>query len=76
MPIIMANDQIELYRARRLTDLSELSGRGGARFKPEFIGQQILDRVPIGTEAQVLDVGCGDGTSSCMPSRQGAAPTS
>lgn len=63
MPIIKADDQIELYRARAaLTDLSELSGRGGARFKTEFIGQQILDRVPIADDARVLDVGCGDGT--------------
>jgi ubiquinone/menaquinone biosynthesis C-methylase UbiE len=62
MTIIKTKNSIEEYRARaKSKDINELTGRTGRSDLTKYVIYEIIKKIPIKNNFNVLDVGCGDG---------------
>ena len=62
MTIIKVKNSIEAYRARaKSKDVNELTGRTGRSDLTKYVISEIIKKIPIKLNFNVLDVGCGDG---------------
>lgn len=62
MTIIKTKDSIEAYRARaKSSDINELTGRTGRSDLTKYVVSQIIKKISIKNNFNILDVGCGDG---------------
>jgi ubiquinone/menaquinone biosynthesis C-methylase UbiE len=61
MPILKTTSFIDSYRARASAkEINELSGRTGRPDLTKFVTNQIIHKLPIVENTQLLDVGCGE----------------
>jgi ubiquinone/menaquinone biosynthesis C-methylase UbiE len=62
MTIIKTRNSIEAYRARaKSKDINDLTGRTGRPDLTKYVITQIIKKIPIKNNSNIIDVGCGDG---------------
>jgi 2-polyprenyl-3-methyl-5-hydroxy-6-metoxy-1,4-benzoquinol methylase len=76
MPILKASSRVDEYRLRALNqNPHHLSGRGEDVATTDYVNAEIRSRLDIGTDANVIDIGCGDGSLLRILAAQGACCT-
>jgi 2-polyprenyl-3-methyl-5-hydroxy-6-metoxy-1,4-benzoquinol methylase len=62
MTIYKTNNLVETYRAKASSkDINELTGRTGRPDLTSFVTSQMVSKIDITQNANIIDIGCGNG---------------